>query len=302
MKKYALYVVVYIFIIGTLHVGHAFFSTEVITPTNQVTQLIRDSHYSWSFFVYEIEQTLMPIITFVFLYMLFSSLHDKPQNNVFKPLKNVCFLLCLYHVYKLRVVLKLDPELEMGSFFVVENYLVTIAFMVLALFIFKTHALSLVGFDSIGDLLSTVFAYKHKMYGIYLFAPVAGGILAAFERNVDAYIYSPAFGVYLLWIAALLDIILGVTKAINNKEFSSHKLRRGGVNVVVSTIIIGIVNGAVDTYALLGNWMIDSIMVLFTFSFLISSAKNAYLLGFINKDVYQGFEKLINLKNVFKKK
>jgi len=301
MKKYALMGGVLI-LLFTLNIGHSFFPNEAITPTDNLTEMIKHSHYSWSFFIYELFQILSPLVLFILCYYIFKSI-DKEKILSIKQWRYISLIMIGFHIYKLRIFLRFDRELDLTHYVIVENYIVCLAALVCLFLVMKTYALSTIGFDSIGDMMSSVFAIKGKSYGIYLFAPVIGGIITFIENNFETYIYDPAFGMGVLWMSALFDIVLGWRKAKVNNEFSSDKLVKGGIKVIVKTIFVMLIFNAVNAWpTYLGMWMADSIIILFTFAFIISAARNAYTLGLINKDLYEGIEKIVNLKDLLKKK
>lgn len=286
----------------TLNIGHTFFPTEAITPTSDTTELIKGTYFNWVFFSYDLFQILSPLITFLVCFFLFKSVKEK-QGISFNQWKYISLIMVSFHVYKLRIFLKFDEELDLTHYVIVENYIVCLAALVCLFLVMKTYALSTIGFESIGDMMSSVFAIKGKSYGIYLFAPVIGGIITFIENNFETYIYDPAFGMGVLWMAALFDIVLGWRKAKVNNKFSSDKLVKGGIKVIVKTIFVMLIFNAVNAWpTYLGMWMADSIIILFTFAFIISAARNAYTLGLINKDLYEGIEKIVNLKDLLKKK
>lgn len=160
---------------------------------------------------------------------------------------------------------------------------------------------SQLGFESFMDIVKSSIAWKHKITTVYVLAAAIGGVFSAIGKFTDSYIYSPALGMYILWITSLIDIIFGISNSVAKKQgISANKISRAMIRVTFQTVLVGIVFQMSHAWGyLITFWMVDSLLIVFTLTILWSVIQNAEALGFITKDQYDVIESIINIKRLF---
>lgn len=168
-----------------------------------------------------------------------------------------------------------------------------------------------IGFESLNEILKSTVAWKHNVSSIYVFAVSFGGILSMLEVTTEKYIYTPALGVLILWLTTILDVLLGASVAITLKKehnnnlaegLNPNKLGRAFIRLIVQTTIVALFYQMSKAWNLLiNNWMVDSLLIIFTLSTFYSVLQNANKLQLITDEQYRFIEGLVNIKELISK-
>lgn len=163
--------------------------------------------------------------------------------------------------------------------------------------------LNQVGFGSIKEILLSTIAWKHKITSVYLLGFTISGAHTFIVQFTEKHIYSPALGIELLFGITILDIILGLSLAVENKKgVSGTKLVRAIVRFIVQCVFVGIFFNMSQVWDhLIQSWLASSILFIFMLSTVYSSIRNAARLGIITKDQYDIIESIVNIKSLFNK-
>ena len=160
-----------------------------------------------------------------------------------------------------------------------------------------------IGFDSLRDFAQNTIAWKHNISSVYLFAASMGGVLTYVESATDKFIYTPALGVYILWLTTIFDVFLGAAAAIHlKKAIQPNKLGRAVVRLVTQTLIVALFFQMSHAWHFFVHaWMVDSLLIVFTLSTFYSAIQNAHNLELVTKDQFTFIENLVNLKKLMSK-
>ena len=166
-----------------------------------------------------------------------------------------------------------------------------------------SRLLEQVGFESLTDLLNSVFGIKLKLYGIYLYGVTASAVILGLEEITETYIYDPPLGILILVILTFGDMVLGVSFAIESKNgIEPKKLSRAMIRLLVQCFFISM--GFQMTKAFpefIYIYMVTMLLLVFILTVFISGFKNARALNLITADQYAVFESVFNLKKLIEK-
>lgn len=154
------------------------------------------------------------------------------------------------------------------------------------------------GFDSLQDLYSAIFSFKFSILGIMITT-----IITILEQLIDRFIYTPSQGILILVTLTIFDMILGVARAVQDKEgVDPAKMMRAMIRLVVQISFVAVFFQMSRIWDhLIATWMVDFLLILFTLSTFWSAVKNAKSVGMITADQYSVLEGLVGLKKIFEK-
>jgi phage-related holin len=150
----------------------------------------------------------------------------------------------------------------------------------------------MLGYESANDLLNSVFGLK--LSAINFMASILG-ILTTF---ITSYIYDDAKAVYTLLSLIILDSFTGILKALKNKTFSSSRLPRILVIMVIYMSLLGIgwnLSKVSDFY----YWIPSALYFGFVTTLVVSIIENLNQLGLISDSVYNVIKNKIDLLQKF---
>lgn len=169
----------------------------------------------------------------------------------------------------------------------------------------KILLLETVGFDSIKDLWIAVFGIKMKT-SIPMLAVTLSYCLEFISSFIERNIYSPVLGVYLLFLFTIVDIVVGLSKAIRFRKegegngIDASRLSRAMARFVMQIFIVGGIFQMSKVWEfVIRNWMVDAVILSFTITTLWSSIQNAYRLGWIERKSYEHLESIVNVDKLF---
>jgi hypothetical protein len=168
-------------------------------------------------------------------------------------------------------------------------------------------ALNLLGFESINDLMVSVFALKTKVMTFYTYGFAIGGIVAfmrVISENTAVYVYSPPAGIAILGGVSLMDFALGVSNSIVSKrsDFNSWRIPRSVVRFIVQVAFVAIVfNMNLIWSIFIQSWMVDSLLLIFILSTLWSAMENARDVKIITQEQFELIESFVNIKKLIAK-
>jgi hypothetical protein len=160
-----------------------------------------------------------------------------------------------------------------------------------------------IGFDSFQDYIQNTIAWKHNITAVYVFAVSLGGAFTIASSFTDQFIYTPALGVFILWLTTIFDVLLGAAAALHlKKKIQPNKLGRAVVRLVTQTLIVALFFQMSHAWHFfIHGWMVDSLLIVFTLSTFYSAIQNARDLDLITKEQYSFIEGLVNLKKLMSK-
>lgn len=158
----------------------------------------------------------------------------------------------------------------------------------------KNTILSLIGFDNLKDFVGSVVVNK----GVLFVGGAVAGLSVALDQFIAINIYSPSRGVYLLFLATILDIMLGVSVAVKESTFQARKLSKAMIRLVVQICFVGLLNQSYIVWDFVAHWMVSTLLLSFVLTTFWSAFKNAYELGWIQRDTYFMLEKLLSIDEV----
>ena len=154
------------------------------------------------------------------------------------------------------------------------------------------------GFTGVGDLLGSVLGLNNNIVNLSLLGITVGSALAALQEFINNYIYTPAEGIFILFIVTGLDVFMGIWRAIKLKEgLEGNKISRAAVRFIIQVAFVGIMSGMHEVFTyMIYHWMIDTVLIIFTLSTLWSFLRNSNRLGFITDDQYKALNSVIGIK------
>ena len=157
------------------------------------------------------------------------------------------------------------------------------------------------GFDSITDYAQNVFVNK----GLLAFSALLMGFFCGVDHFIAINIFDPSKGVYILFGATFLDVLLGVSVAVAAKKengtskFDSYKFGRAWVRFVTQIAFIFLFFQISLVWDMVNNWMVSTLLLAFVLATFWSAFKNAYALGWIQPSTYKMLEKILSVEEVF---
>lgn len=150
----------------------------------------------------------------------------------------------------------------------------------------------MIGFANLHDLATSAFGLKSSVitFMISLF-----GALTAF---ITTYIYDDAKAVYTLLALIGLDAFTGIIKSIKNKTFSSARLPRILVIIIVYMSLLGI-GWSLSKISSFYLWIPSALYFGFVTTLMISIVENLNQLGLISDGIFNAIKGKINLLQKF---
>lgn len=160
-----------------------------------------------------------------------------------------------------------------------------------------------VGYSSLEELVQNSVAWKHKISSLYLLSVSLGGFITGIYAFTEEYIYSPAMGIIVLFAVSLIDLLLGMSVAIDEKKgISPARIVRSLVRFIVQVVFVGLIYEMSSLWhILIQSWMVDSLLIIFTLSTFWSAVQNAAKLKLITPDQYSFIEGIVNLKGLIER-
>lgn len=152
-----------------------------------------------------------------------------------------------------------------------------------------------VGFESMHDFVNNLVSPKI----ILAIAGVLSAIMISIDQFIEASIFSPAKGIYILFFTTLFDIMLGISVAVKEKRFDTYKLMRAWIRLVVQIIIIGLLHQSNMVWEMVNDWMVNTLLLAFVLTTLWSAFKNAYKLKWIQEDTYLILQRILSVDQIF---
>ncbi len=144
------------------------------------------------------------------------------------------------------------------------------------------------GFSSIKDLIKSAFGLDHFQTNTIIAS------IGAISTFITSYIYDDAQAIYVLLGMILFDSMTGILKAFKNNTFSSAKLPRILVIMVlyVSLLSLGWNLAKVDD---LFSWLPGTLYFGFISTLVISIIENLHALNIISDEIYGHMKKKMKL-------
>ncbi len=141
----------------------------------------------------------------------------------------------------------------------------------------------MLGYQSIKELCFTAFGLKNAAANII--ASFFGGL----TTFITAYIYNDAHAIYVLIGFIFLDSLTGILKAIKNKKFSSSKLPRILVIMIIYVSLLSL-GWNLSKINDLFSWVPGTLYFGFITTLCVSIIENLHELGIIS-DAHHGYIK-----------
>jgi hypothetical protein len=187
---------------------------------------------------------------------------------------------------------------------------------------FVSYISESLGFSSFSDLFRESLLLDGKYIKVHLFGfTVSASIMFInsllynyhlFVEHVNIHIYSPSKAIFLLFIITLVDVWLGTTKSMASRTIDGPKLPesingnkfvKSFFKFTVQVFFVSFLYNVSNLYgAFNSSWVVHSLMIAFITGTLISAWNNAYLIGFIDKEVHSWLLGIFDLKNLFKRR
>lgn len=135
------------------------------------------------------------------------------------------------------------------------------------------------GFKNFKELFITAFGTKHLSFSLFL------SVITTINAFITEYIYDDAKAVYFLLFLIAFDAFTGIWKAVKNKTFSSSRLPRVIVLMILYVCLLGIGWNAAR-FSYLYFWLPSTIYGIMIGTLIVSLFENLMELGFISKDLY----------------
>lgn len=168
-------------------------------------------------------------------------------------------------------------------------------------------ALEAVGFDSLNDFLTSVFALKYKAFSFYTYG-FAFGMVMTFLKYISQgtalYIYSPPKGIAILFGITALDFILGLSNSITNTKegIKAGKVSKSIVRFLTQVAFVAFMfhTNTVWPY-FIQAWMVDTLLFVFVISTAWSAFQNARDLGLVTQEQFEIVESFVNVRSLIGK-
>ena len=154
------------------------------------------------------------------------------------------------------------------------------------------------GFENLNDFFNSIIGIKQTT--IPLIAVSLTALLSVISSFIGAYIYTPPWGIFILFILTSVDIITGISNSLNQEEsLKPNKFGRASVRFVMQVFIVFIFTqlGEVWDYIIM-KWMIDIVLLTFVISVFWSVISNSYELGWIKEENYKILESALDINKL----
>jgi hypothetical protein len=176
------------------------------------------------------------------------------------------------------------------------------------------------GFSSIGSFLKESLFFSPKYMNLYIFSFSISGIFTFLSESTTMHftllneyisinVYNPSKAIKLLFAITLVDIWTGTTKSMSDslvtgaKEkqmVQGNKLVRSFLRFSIQVFFVGFLFNLSNLYSSLNvEWVVHSLMIAFIVGTFISAWNNAYLLGWLDKEVHGFILSIFDLKKIF---
>ena len=159
----------------------------------------------------------------------------------------------------------------------------------------KILLLDSVGFNSLSDYLNNVFVNKWLL----VTAGVLGGIFSTIDHFINANVFCPSRGIWVLAGATLLDVLLGVIVSFKEKKFDVYKLNRAWIRLATQIVFVFLINQITIVWELINDWLVSTLLLAFVVATTWSAFKNAYKLKWIQPFTYKIIERILTVEKVF---
>jgi phage-related holin len=140
----------------------------------------------------------------------------------------------------------------------------------------------MLGYSNTDDLLSSLFGLKLFIINIF------GAMAAAITTFITSYIWDDATAIYMMLVLIIADATTGIIKSIKNKTFSSSRLPRVLVIMVVYTSLLAI-SWNVAKQSPFYAWLPPFLYGGFITTLLVSIFENLNQLGLLPKKIFNYF-------------
>lgn len=148
------------------------------------------------------------------------------------------------------------------------------------------------GFKSVKELFLTVFGLKTPLLNLI------GSFFATLTTFITKYIWDDAGAVYFLAFMILVDAITGIWKAFKYNTFSSSRLPRILVTLIIYTTLLAISWNAAK-YSPFYFWLPATIYGGFVSVLVVSIIENLVLLGYLPRGLYDIIKEKASFKKIF---
>jgi hypothetical protein len=142
------------------------------------------------------------------------------------------------------------------------------------------------GFKGVKDLSISAFGLNNTWAGIIF------SVMATLNSFITKYIYDDAKAVYFLVFLIAFDALTGVWKAIKNRQFSSSRLPRILVLMILYVTLLGIGWNAAK-FSSFYFWLPSVLYGGMVGTLIVSIAENLMELGYISKSLYELIKKKV---------
>ena len=149
------------------------------------------------------------------------------------------------------------------------------------------------GFKSIKEFFCSIFGIKTISLNVFF------SVIATVNTFITKYIYDDAAAVFFLVFLIFFDAFTGICKAIKFKSFSSSKLPRILVLMIMYVILLGISWNAARFSAFF-VWLPSVVYGGMIGTLIVSIFENMVMLGYIPKNLYETIKNDM-VKKIFKK-
>lgn len=150
----------------------------------------------------------------------------------------------------------------------------------------------MLGYENINDMISSAFGTKQ------LAVSIMGGLIAMSSTFITDYVWDDARAIYTLIAIILIDAFTGITRAVKQKTFSSARLPRILVIIIIYTGLLSI-GWNLSHISQLYSWIPSILYGGFVTTLLISIFENCYGIGIIPENLYLLVKTKINLLQTF---
>ncbi len=150
----------------------------------------------------------------------------------------------------------------------------------------------MLGFSNFKELMISAFGLNQPLPAII------GGTIAALSTFITNYIYDDARAIYTLIAIILLDAITGITRAVKQNKFSSSRLPRILVIMILYTGLMAI-GWNLSKISVVYSWLPGILYGGFVSTLIISIFENAHQIGLIPDNIYYYFKNKIALMQSF---
>lgn len=177
------------------------------------------------------------------------------------------------------------------------------------------------GFSSIGEFVKESLFFSSKYFSVYAFSFTVSGIFSFLKEYVpmiseisdylEMNIYSPSRAIMLLFVITVADVWFGTTKAVSDhvvtgpkeKEMvQGNKLIRSFSRFSVQVFFVSFLFNLSNLYMALNvEWVVHALMLAFIIGTFISTWNNAYIIGWLDREVHGFVLSFFDLKKIFSK-